>query len=290
MQLKVGRISGDGGYSFEPIGGSAEFETSMRIENRTVALFDVLGFRDRVKSTPLSELLTSYRGLLRQADAYNQPLPNSPVANRLFPTHPTTSPWCHQYIFSDSIVMLADSSSIDSCLRLLVASWRLFQFFLAAGFPLRGGISHGEISIESGVLIGSAIVDAFELEASQNWIGAAIHRSVIEAYPEINREMQTDGTVWHEILRLYPVPMKNGSAPELPTLNWRFNLLVKDGTRSLFPHSDIPDIQTKQNNTLDYARAVAQSGRLYIQDGSLAELKAMWVGNVQPPFEHGDDL
>lgn len=245
-----------------------------------------------VRSVPLPELTERYHNVVSHAEAFNRPFrPGSQES--LFPDHPPAQPWCTQHIFSDTVVLIADSTSADSSLRLLVWAWRLFQFFLSAGFPLRGAVTHGEVSIDqqSRIYLGPALVDAYELERSQQWVGAAIDASVLGAHPDLARHMAAESNILSDIFPLHAVPME-GATREMHTFNWRFNLVVKNGTRSLFPPVDDPRAAEKQQNAIAFARAVRASGRVYTQGERQPplELRAYFVGDSEPPFTHGDDL
>ena len=67
-------------------------------------------------------------------------------------------------------------------------SW-IFYSFLVNGLPLRGAISFGEfkrISSSSGVILaGRPIIEAYEYEKRQDWIGIMVTPSVLECFPRI---------------------------------------------------------------------------------------------------------
>lgn len=90
----------------------------------------------------------------------------------------------------------------------------------------------------------------------------------------------------------HPVPVQCDTSMRLRTLNWRFNLVVEKGARSLFVSEEPPDVIQKVANTLKYAETVVGSGRIYVADQSNlpVELRSMWIGGKEPPFSHGDDL
>jgi hypothetical protein len=90
----------------------------------------------------------------------------------------------------------------------------------------------------------------------------------------------------------YAAPLKNGQTYLTNTINWRYNYIVQKGTRSLFANSNDAGVQLKIANTLTYAKAVIDYGLVYCQDDGKApiELRAMFVGSKEPPFDHGDDL
>ena len=261
---------------------------------RTVAFFDILGFRQAVLTTPLSELSDKYERRIAEADKMNYREGLSLDTPSLFPEHPPNVPWCQRFVFSDSIILVSIDDHAVSALKLLVYAWRLSQTFIAFKMPLRGGIAFGEAYSNplTNVCLGRALTTAYDLERSQAWIGVAIHQSVTDTFPEIFSLGDLNRGLLDDVFLHYPVPLKGGSSQHLRTLNWRFNLIVEDGTRSLFAGSESGDVMLKVANSLDYAETVVRTGRMYVADQSRlpVELRSMWIGNREPPFPHGDDL
>jgi hypothetical protein len=262
---------------------------------RTVAFFDILGFRARLLSTPLLELAHDYEKRIVESHFFNRPYNSSGRIATLFKDHPKDVPWCAQYVFSDSIILVSHEAEIMSCMKLLVYAWRLSQHFMAVGTPLRGGIAYGELyqNPNLNVVVGKALAKAYELEECQNWIGAAIDTSVVERFPDVFEAFDRDEyPVLKDLLFEYAVPMKDGTTRRLKTINWRFNLVAEKGTRSLFSDSNDPKVIEKVRNTLKYVEAFVQRGRIYVKDQSNlpVELRSYYIGGKEPPFDHGDDL
>jgi len=117
--------------------------------------------------------------------------------------------------------------------------------------PFRGGIAYDEMFVDEGkeIFLGRALMKAYELEGSQEWIGAAIHEDLVEAYPNIFND--DTRPYLKSIFLKYPVPFKGGGIKHLHTINWRFNLIVEKGTRSLMPYSLDKGVITKIKNTLN---------------------------------------
>lgn len=197
---------------------------------------------------------------------------------------------CKQFFFSDSIILIANDDSYDSFLKLIIHSWRILQMFISFGMPLRGAISYGDIYINEKInlFLGESLTKAYDLELQQQWIGVIIDKSAVEKYNDIFND-----DLLNEVCLEYDVPLKNGLKKRYKTLNWRFNMIVKDGTRSLFPiNENTPDdVKEKINNTLDYAHAVILRKKTYLYgDDVPIEFRSVFVGNTEPPFAHGDDL
>ncbi|HUW51389.1 MAG TPA: hypothetical protein VMV75_10295 [Sulfuricella sp.] len=261
---------------------------------RTVAFLDILGFRQAVLNTPLSELVDKYERRIAEADGMNHPESLPSGTPSLFPDHSPNAPWCQKFVFSDSIILVSVDDKAVSALKLLVYAWRLSQAFIAFQMPLRGGIAFGELYSNPlrNICLGSALTTAYDLERSQDWIGAAIHSSVVDAFPELLSPDNANRGLLDDIFLRYSVPMKIGPSQHLRTLNWRFNLVVEKGTRSLFASDGPTEVMQKVTNTLKYAETVVCSGRIYVADQSNlpVELRSMWIGGKEPPFPHGDHL
>lgn len=264
------------------------------IPRRTVAFLDILGFRQAVLTTPLSELADKYERRIAEADGMNHSESLVSGTPSLFPNHPPNAPWCQRFVFSDSIILVSVDDKAVSALKLLVYAWRLSQAFIAFQMPLRGGITFGELYSDPlrNICLGRALTTAYDLERSQAWVGVAIHSSVEEAFPELLLPDNENHGLLDDIFLRYPVPMKDGTSQNLSTLNWRFNLVVEKGTRSLFASDGPSGVMQKVTNALKYAETVVCSGRIYVKDQSNlpGELRSLWIGGKEPPFPHGDDL
>lgn len=262
--------------------------------NKTVAFLDVLGFRGMIKSTSLSELVRKYEFMVDSTAALNRPMFPEKELPTLFPNQTENEPWCNRYIFSDSIILISLNDDDISCLKLLVYAWRFTQALLVSGMPVRGAITHGEVyeNPSKNIVLGLALTKAYELEQKQQWIGVAIDSSTELGNPELFKSIRSEKQIMSNVFLRYPVPYKDGTTEELHTLNWRFNLFVEKGTRSLFTTSNENHIIEKVQNTLKYAKTVIDLGKVYVQDQSLlpVELRSFFSGSKNPPFTHGDDL
>jgi hypothetical protein len=263
-------------------------------ERRVVAFLDMLGFKNKIEAVPLDELSAQYEQIVAQARAYVRPQVRAAGLPSLFPNRPPHVPWCDQHIFSDSIILAAREDTDEACLELLLYAWRLTQFFIAVGMPLRGGVAYDEMysNPNSRVFLGKALTIAYKKEGIQDWAGIAIDESVKNRYRDLFSHIEEPENILSVIFKRYPVPLKNGTTLEAHTVNWRYNYIVERGTRSLFPPSADPDAQRKIDNTLHYARSTIQQGLVYCQDEARnpIELRAFFVGAREPPFPHGDDL
>lgn len=278
---------------------------------RAVTFIDVLGFREKLHSLPLEELAASYGAAVAMIDALNRPLVPSNGMPSLFPGATPGGRWCIQYTFSDSIILFALDESDESFLKLIVYSWRVVQALLATGMHPRGAIAFGEMHVNeaSNIFLGKALAEAYELEQMQEWIGVALAPSVSARYGHIVEAIASPPNGQPSFLTRQHVPLKVRESGWLAWLleslritrhkrqsfvviNWRWNLVVKKGSRSLLPESSKPSVRQKTENTIRYLEQVVAAGALYPvqQDKTPIELRTFYIGDTEPPFPHGDSL
>jgi hypothetical protein len=265
-----------------------------RSANRAIAIFDLLGFRARVASMGLREIALQYENAMSAADELNRRARYAGNRPSLFPDHEVGAPFCDRYVFSDSIILVALDSSSASALKLLLYSRWLIQGVLAKRLPIRGAVAAGELyyNPESRITLGKALVDAYELEGRQEWLGGSIAPSFWSNYPDVADACQSAESALYHLFPPYSVPMKNGVTEELRVLSWRFNLVALPGTRELLRATGLQEVPQKFENTLAFARDVRKRGNLFTDDSvPPAECAAVtWIGERPPPFDHGDDL
>ncbi len=267
------------------------------ITNRTVAFFDVLGFKELIASMSLVDLADKYESMIKSTEAMNRRFKIDQVGKEIptwFPDHPINDPWCKRYIFSDSIILISVADDEMSFLKLIMYARKLLQSLIAMGLPARGAITFGELfeNPDLNFVLGKALTHAYELEQRQQWIGVAIDDKLEQQFPKIFSLIERESGVLSDAFLKYLVPFKDGSSKKMHTLNWRFNFIVEKGTRSLFNEASDESSKEKIKNTFEYARAIVKSGRIYVKEQDLlpVELRSFYVGSKEPPFPHGDDL
>jgi hypothetical protein len=207
-------------------------------------MFDVLGFRAIVKSTPLDHLVASYKRLLREKlEAAAIPV-FGPGGLRTWRNATT--------IFSDTILLWAPDTP-EALDTLLAASSVMLARFLEIGWPLRGGIARGEAVLDRQrrMFLGQPIVDAHDTETAQEWVGASFHSSCF-ARPESGRIIRN-----HDCVRLYSVPVKTGATKLDCAVHWADR--VADPLSILLKmRSEAKDTraQVKYDNTLSFVKTL----------------------------------
>lgn len=140
-------------------------------DERFVLYLDIMGFKDRVAKTDISEL----KQLLLTFKTKNRKL--KPLLEN------TTTGLRKEFMkmsqFSDSIVVISRSNTKDDLNRITKAGVILMQTALETGFALRGAVAAGNMVFDSEnqIFFGQALVDAYLLEEQLNYYGIVFHDS-----------------------------------------------------------------------------------------------------------------
>lgn len=111
-------------------------------------------------------------------------------------------------LISDTL-FVKEEDSVHGLRRLLQFARLLLDDGIAKSIPLRGAIVYGEV-IWGELTYGKAVVDAYRMERSLDWIGIACS-------PEIPGISQ----MWDwELVVVYPVPKKAGFTQYVPAISW----------------------------------------------------------------------
>jgi hypothetical protein len=150
-----------------------------------VAFLDVLGFRAIVGRQDAVDRLEKY---VNTVDSAIQ----------------TAGPQALQYvIFSDSIVISSDSDD-EACFDSIVAACgTLFAEFLQKRIAMRGAIAHGQFlrstKTNGAFVAGRPIVDAYDYETRQDWVGILLCPSTIESKVDLSQKCQLPSSYQRQV-------------------------------------------------------------------------------------------
>jgi hypothetical protein len=127
-----------------------------------VALLDVLGFSALVSTDRSGDMILRYLAQLEEATAQSQ---------------------VGYVVFSDSIVLTTKSESPESFIAISRACSKLMADLLTEGIALRGAIVFGDFVRkavgESLFVAGRAVIDAYQFEKAQDWVGIMVAPSAL---------------------------------------------------------------------------------------------------------------
>lgn len=226
-----------------------------------VGVYDILGFSRIVKDSRLETLVKEIRTLFD---------------NRHLS--------CRSVAFSDTIVLYTEGDEPDKLTQIVEDSALLIGIFADQGRALRGAISVGEFYCDAQVFAGKAMIRAYELEQSQDWLGAIVdpiisHESEgLERYRDVLNVLVDEG-----LLRRWPAPIKGGTVMPLLSIGW-YQCARRDVGRLLEVRNW--DAARKIANAVRFQRAgLEHPGR---PQGRLADALEAWRSALQMP-EHSAD-
>ncbi len=191
-----------------------------------VAFLDILGFKDMVLNNEHEKLVPAFERLFAKSV-------NDGVS--LFSHSPGKYYPINCLVVSGSIFLWTEHDN-PSQFFLLVASVRsIIGGCMSWGFPLRGAISHGDLSFShtrlhekkdlfAQTLIGKAIVNAYQDEKKQEWAGCIITKPTVQYVEEKHNTSGDIKTLSNRLpqryLFKYKVPMKEGEIEDRYVVNW----------------------------------------------------------------------
>jgi hypothetical protein len=231
-------------------------EPDHSIKNTTVAVCDILGFRSLILENPLRNLLDADFALFRKllCRSLNQKdLPERPPGLKELRNQDRVGfAW-----FSDTVLIYAKNDDDDSCQNVIeTVQWLVFHT-ICTRTKIRAGIAYGEFlpDPENELFLGRALVDAYELERSQEWFGAALTPSAVGRLP---------ADIYGWLVCKYDVPLKPKAKRECcgkMAVDW--TLGIHDWFDSKWsPEKDLPDddedpsLVAKWRNTCSFHDAV----------------------------------
>jgi hypothetical protein len=144
----------------------------MYLENRLIAMIDVLGFSSRIETRKGMELTSEkYAELIAQAKEYMfapKPVLGSPQA-------PEPNFEYGQFVF-DTLVLVSYPTDSKSIYRFIFAIILLMERFFAEGFPLRGSIAKGDFckNEASDIFLSNTFKRLHLDEDNQQWTGCIL--------------------------------------------------------------------------------------------------------------------
>lgn len=187
---------------------------------RCVAMLDILGFSQMVRTTPAERLAREVKHLIAAAEPKNATRVRKTRSGETRERNLTLA----SSHFSDTIVLWTppiqrgdDDFDFHAFCHICQTVANLIAHALINGMPLRGGIAVGECHIGTNprILVGGAIVDAHLIEQAQQWIGAALETDSI--MPGVNADQLEE---WAYLVQ-YTVPLKPEARITAPlALDW----------------------------------------------------------------------
>lgn len=181
-------------------------------DNRFVAHFDMLGMSTLTKRNP--DL--AWKKLSALCHARDKRLS---LGIQRLDTNELIADQVRTFTFSDTVIAFSKGSAENDALAMVLLMTELFTYSLHLCVPLRGGIAHGRFAFnfELNLFSGPALVDAYELGESAQWLGIVLdqHTTNVVSQLPIGKSYGSKGTVVP-----WDVQCKDGSIQRRNVVNW----------------------------------------------------------------------
>lgn len=228
--------------------------------NYPIALFDILGFRDLVKSRKVNNLHNIFKNI-------------STIRKFTTIRYPKSITLIRTKLISDTILIYPtpriDSNygveKFDMVNSLLQAACTLLGVAAYHELPIRGALSYGELYFDSrqDIIMGPALIKAYEIEKQQEWMGAIVDPDHTKLFHESFDRYQWNLTDQKRMLIEYTAPLKKGKRQTFCCLGWYhlispkhdknikntiMNAFLRGKSETQIDH----EVYNKMKNTLDY--------------------------------------
>lgn len=188
---------------------------------RYIAFFDILGFKDLVFNNDHTSLEKIYEHFSNAAhlSLANFQAQEGQIADNSIAKIDMSKVTVNSLIVSDSVIFWTNGESPNDFMEIISASQLMLAVSFKIGVPVRGGISFGDFTFnefetdspQKNVLtscFGRALVDAYSLEALQEWSGCIVSETALEHFStqvEYYQKMTAEELVDLDLLKSYKV-------------------------------------------------------------------------------------
>jgi len=154
-------------------------------DNRFVAFFDILGFKDLVMRTDHNEIYDK----LNELSKINKILESAPDSKVITKTYGQSG--IYTASFSDSVVFFSKDDEIANFKYLIIAIMTFMTAAINQSIPMKGGIAHGKISLNKSkqIYFGQPIIDAYLIQKDVDYFGVTAHNSIDKYISGIEDEL-----------------------------------------------------------------------------------------------------
>ena len=249
------------------------------MEERYLAYFDYLGFKEFIMNNSDSNLIRGMSNIYRDIEMclgrgnYNPP--NGGVI-----TADIKASNLNCLNISDTVIFWTNDLELESLKELIEVAYEFNWREVRYVFPIRGALTKGKIKINNlfqknstggsyniSCLFGRGIVEAHIKAESQNWAGTVVESSIIEDL--LNEERNNDFIEQYAIK--YKVPYKDtqdnedeyvmkltqGTLNKLAYSNWKEGII--SAFKSYNKSTEHPSVQIKIDNTIKHLDAYRET-------------------------------
>jgi hypothetical protein len=180
--------------------------------NRFIAYFDIMGFKDFVYSNDHDEVLKKMDFLATEIIKPIDKIANE-ISTGVKSIYSSTTNAVKPIIFSDSILLISEGKNPDDIQSILDMSVFLLAMCFKRSIPINGVISHGLFTADfnKSLYFGKPLIESYLLQKELMYYGCICDHHVEKI---INEHPSNKYQLIH-----YPTPFKSGDVTHL-NLNW----------------------------------------------------------------------
>jgi hypothetical protein len=235
-------------------------------DNRFVAFLDLLGFKDKVMRNSHDDIYSE----LNKISSLKKSIESSVTKDIITKNFEDVD--IYIVSFSDSIVLFSKNDSIDNFKFFTFALRSIFASTIRNKIALKGGISHGTISLNKSeqIYFGQPIIDAYLIEEDVNYFGVVCHNS-IDKYLKENENLDVE--ILSNGYKFVNTPLKCGTINHY-NLDWYYTALLEN-ERDL---KDDEKVNVIINILKSFYVTVSGSPRRYVEN-SISIVEKMYSNN-----------
>lgn len=178
-----------------------------------VALYDILGYSQLVKENDLLKVV-------RVHEKMKEMMKNNTEGY----VYRLGKPIIAVYNYADTFLIYTNEMSDTGFKALLEGCHFIFIAAIFYGLPIRGATACGEFYVSENLITGKPIIEAYEKERKQDWIGCWITDECLDKISEGTRQEFINK---RKIVK-YHIPFKEGVVEEVYAFNWLDNKFIPD--------------------------------------------------------------
>lgn len=225
-------------------------EGAFRSTRGFTAVFDLLGYSEWIKQEDLSTIVAAHIDMMNMKKMIEV---NAHIAfyESLLSVHS----------YADTFLFYTTEISDNAFVALMNACSAMFIAAIAYGKPIRGATAVGDFYASENLITGKPIIEAYENEKRQDWIGCWINDECVAA---ISEEAKLGHLERKQIVK-YPIPFKDGLVKEVFAFNWvsllsipAYSAMQYLETKSFLKKRNLQDWihERKHKNTKEFIRFI----------------------------------
>lgn len=175
-----------------------------------VAAYDILGYGSWIKENDLFKVATTHENMKHMVKTNTEGYINYAIGKPIITTHS----------YADTFLIYTNEISDTGFNALIVACQFMFIAAISYGLPIRGAAVCGEFYVSKNLITGKPIIEAYEKEIQQDWIGCWITG---ECLKKISKEARQKFVKEREIVK-YPIPFNDGVVRKVYAYNWIYGI------------------------------------------------------------------